>query len=143
MIGIEMRVGDGGVVGEQLAAAERVVERRHDHHRSGAAALGVDAELDGLARGERAGAGDDRDAPAGGLDRGLDELPPLGVRERRELAGAAAGHEAADAGGDQAIDDRGERVPSTASPSAVNGVMSAGRTPWKSGMFDSVGCGSG
>ena len=74
MIGIVDRVRDGRVVGEQLAPRERVVERRDDHHRGGPGPLGVHAQLDGLARGQRAGAGDDRDAAGGRLDGDLDEL---------------------------------------------------------------------
>ena len=104
------RVRDGRVVREQLGPRERVVERRDDHHRGGAGPLGVHAQLDGLARRERAGAGDDGDAAAGRFDGDLDELAALGVRERGELAGAPARDQPADAGADQAVDDRGERL---------------------------------
>ena len=74
MIGIEIALGDRRVVGQQLAPAERLVERRDDHDGGGAGALGVDAELDRLARGQRAGAGDDRHAAGGGFHGHLDHL---------------------------------------------------------------------
>ena len=104
------RVRDGRVVREQLGPRERVVERRDDHHRRGAGPLGVHAQLDGLARRERARAGDDGDAAAGRVDGDFDEPAALGVRERGELAGAPARDQPADAGADQAVDDRGERL---------------------------------
>ena len=43
-------------------------------------------------------------------DRRLDQLAPLRVAQRRELARAAAGHEPGDPGPDEAVDDRGERL---------------------------------
>jgi hypothetical protein len=97
-------------VGEQLVPAQRLVERRHDHDRGRAAALGVHAERDGLGRRERPRPGHDRDATGSGRRRDLDDLAPLGVAEGRELPRAAAGHEPGDAGRDQALDVRGERV---------------------------------
>jgi hypothetical protein len=97
-------------VREQLAPRQLVVERRDDHHRRGARGLGVHAQLDGLARRQRAGARDDRNAACCRLDRGLDQLAALAMAQRGELARAPAWHEPTDAGADQAVDDVGESV---------------------------------
>jgi hypothetical protein len=94
----------------QLAPRERVVERRHDHHRGRTGRFRVHAQLDGLARGQRAGAGDDGDAAGGRLHRGLTSSRRSRWLRRGELAGAPAGHEPGGAGADQAVDDLGERA---------------------------------
>jgi hypothetical protein len=83
-------------VREQLGPRERVVERRDDHDRGGAGLFGVHAQLDGLARRERARPGDDGDAAGGRFDGDFDEVTALGVRERGELAGAPADHDQVD-----------------------------------------------
>jgi len=65
----------------------------------------VPAEGDRFRRAEGACLGHDTNTAVDGLERPLDELPSLVMREGEELAGCATGHDSRDARIDLSIDD--------------------------------------
>ena len=87
-----------------------VVIGRDNQHRRGTDLLGVAREVDRFARRVRAGAGDHRRAPLGGLDRKLNEALMLLMRQRRALACRANRHETVRALTDLPLDDTPEGV---------------------------------
>ena len=104
----QAEIGDGGEMPEQAGLARPVVVGRHLQGCIGAGILGMLRQLQRLARGVPAGAGDDLAAPTRGRDADLDDLVVLVKVHGWRLACRAHRYHAGDARGDLLLDDRAE-----------------------------------
>ncbi len=114
-------LGQAGVVRDVLALVERVVERRHRHHRRRPDPGGVAHQPLGLVGPQRADVRHERDAAVDRRGDALGHRHALALGQDGELAGAAARDDAADPAATSRSQNGGIAAWST-SPPGVKGV---------------------